>query len=203
MGQCDSLITKDITVTCGDVITKGVEANGVIVNRQDIDFGAVVFDTARKNVIKTLALKTGKKAYKVFIPGQTPFTGTKVSLEKGTYQNTFTNDVNIVILDNDPDVCADIIDGLANGEFVVIQENKFKNVNKATTPGDSAFQIYGYYQGLFAETLENDKYSDDTQGGWSVALKESKAPKAGLFLYNTDYDTTKKAIDTLTSTPAA
>ncbi|WP_455996373.1 hypothetical protein [Phocaeicola barnesiae] len=198
-GVCDNAIKKDILLNCDDPIVPGVEQEGVIINRSDIDFSTVAFNTTRKNVIETLALKSGKKAYKVVVSGSTPFTGTNTALATGTYRNTFTNTVNMVILANDPDVCADIIDGLANGEYVVILENKAKNLLKEENPGDSAFQVYGYYQGLKAAEISNDKYSEETDGGWSVSLQETKVPKSALFLYKTDYETTKTAIDTLTS----
>lgn len=108
------------------------------------------------------------------MPGSTPFTGTNTALAVGTYQNTFTNTVNMVILANDPDVCADIIDGLANGEYVVILENKAKNLQKEENPGDSAFQIYGYYQGLKAAEISNDKYSEETDGAGQYLCRKQK-----------------------------
>lgn len=198
-GVCDNAIKKDILLNCDDPIVPGVEQEGVIINRSDIDFSTVAFNATRKNVIETLALKSGKKAYKVVVSGSAPFTGTNTALATGTYRNTFTNTVNMVILANDPDVCADIIDGLANGEYVVILENKAKNLLKEENPGDSAFQVYGYYQGLKAAEISNDKYSEETEGGWSVSLQETKVPKSALFYFKTDYETTKTAIETLTS----
>lgn len=198
MGLCDEILKKAITIDCDNPITKGLEANGVIINRQDIDFAATVFDATRKNIIKTLVLKTGKKGYEVYCPGSTPFTGTKTSLEKGTYKNKWTTDLPLVVLDNSPEVCEDIIEGLANGEYVVILRNKHKG-----SDGNAEYQVYGYYQGLRAETIENDKYSEDTDGGWSVALKETGAPKAGMFFFNTDKKTTDTQFGTLTAQPAA
>lgn len=198
-GICDNAIKRDIELNCDDPIVPGLEQEGVIMNRSDIDFSTVAFNTTRKNVIETLAMKSGKKAYQVVVPGSTPFTGTNTALATGTYRNTFTNTVNMVILANDPDVCADIIDGLANGEYVAILENKAKSLQKEENPGDSAFQIYGYYQGLKAAEISNDKYSEETEGGWSVSLQETKVPKSALFYFKTDYDTTKTAIETLTS----
>ena len=194
---CEQLIKQDIDINCDDPIVAGIEANGVIINRQDIDFSSVEFDATRKNVIKALVLKSGKKAYSIHVPGPTPFNNTATMMEQGTNRNTFTNDVGFAILNNDPDVCDNIVDPLANGEFVVIYENKFKNLQKVGTPGDSTFQIAGYYQGLKAETLENNKYSEDTEGGWNVLLKETKSPKSGLFLFNTDIETTRGIIDSL------
>lgn len=199
MGVCDNLIKKDIVPSCDGPIVPGIEQEGVIANRADVDFAATTFNSTRKNVIETLAMKSGKKAYKIVVYGGTPFTGTNIALTTGTYRNTFTNTVNMVVLANSPDVCGDIIDGLANGEFVVVLENKSKDLQKEDNPGDSAFQVYGYYQGLKAAEISNDKYSEDTDGGWLVSLTETKVPKSALFLYKTSYETTKAAVDALTS----
>lgn len=201
-GFCDNLIKKDIAPSCDDPIVPGIEQEGVIMNRSDLDFAATVFNATRKNVVETLAMKTGKKAYKCIVPGATPFTGTNTALATGTYRNTFTNTVSIVVLANDPDTCADIIDGLSNGEYIVVLENKFKGLQKETNPGDAAFQVYGYYQGLKASEMTNDKYSEETEGGWIVNLQETKVPRSALFLYKTSYEATKAAVDTLTAVPA-
>ncbi|MDR2087114.1 MAG: hypothetical protein LBP72_08055 [Dysgonamonadaceae bacterium] len=191
MAICEFLIKQAIEFDCNDQVIAGIEQNGVIINRQDINFAGVVFNATRKNVIETFPLKVGKKGYAIYVPTPTPFNNTTTTMEKGTNRNTFTNDVGFIILNHDPDVCANIIDGLANGEFVIVYENKFKNLNKTATGGDSAFQIAGYYQGLRAETLENNRYSDETEGGWSVLLRETRSPKSGLFLYDTSYAVTK------------
>lgn len=198
MGLCDDLISKDITINCNDPFASGIEAEGVIINRSDIDFSASEINADRKNVIDSIVLKTGKKAFKVVQLGNNPFTGTNVSLVVGTYRNTFTNTVNLVVMDNDPDVCSKIIDGIANGTYVVILENVYKGKNKKENPGDAAFQVFGWYQGLRANEITNEKYSEDTDGGWLVSLQETKAPKSGLFLYKNSYDATKTMVDTLT-----
>ena len=59
MAICDITIKKDIAPSCDDPIVPGLEQEGVIMNRADVDFGAVTFNATRKNVIETLALKTG------------------------------------------------------------------------------------------------------------------------------------------------
>jgi len=196
-GLCDYLIKQDIGINCDDLIVPGIEANGVIMNRYDVDFEASITDDMANNVIKTIVLNQGKKAYSIYVPQSNAFNNTTTTMEKGTNRNTFTNDLGFVVLDNDPDVCKNIIDQLANGKFIAIYENKFKNLHKLGTPGDSSFQIVGWYQGLIAETLENNKYSADTDGGWNVLLKETKCPKSGIFLYNTSYSITKQQLQTL------
>ena len=189
---CESLIAKDIDVACDDLVSKGLESDGIIINRADIDFSKTVFDSDNKNIIKTLVLKTGKKGYAVKQTGNTPFTGTKSELVVGTYRNTWTNTVQIVVLANTPDVCRDIIDGLANGKFVVI----LRNVTKGSD-GKAEFQIFGYTQGLTCSAGENDKYSDDTEGGWLMTLEETSATKSGLFLFNEDSKTTVASYESL------
>lgn len=189
---CESLIAQAIAANCDNPITKGFEPDGVVMNRTDVDFSSTVFDTDSKNVIKQLLLKSGKKAYPVVQQGSTPYTGTKTSLVTGTYHNTFTNELSVAVLDNGPEVAQNIIDGLANGTFVMI----LKNLHKGND-GKSEYQVYGYYQGLKASAIENDKYSEDTDGGWLVTLQETGVPKSALFFFNTDSSTTEAAFESL------
>ena len=188
------MIQKGIELNCECPIVKGVEPDGLIMNRSDIDFAKSVFDTTNKNILTTLILKSGKKAYPIVQQGATPFTGAKTSLATGTYRNTFTNEVPIAVLDNGPEVAQKIIDGLANGSFVLILKNVHKGVK-----GNAEYQVYGYFQGLHASAIENDKYSEDTDGGWLVTLQETSAPKSALFYFDTDSETTATKYETLTT----
>lgn len=191
-GICDSIIAKGIAVDCENPIVKGLEADGIICNRGDIDFSQSVFDNDNKNILKTLVLKSGKKGFPVAQQGAKPFSGVKTNLVAGTYRNTFTNEVPIAVLDNGPEVARDIIDGLANGSFVLI----LKNVHKGTS-GKAEYQVYGYYQGLRASAIDNEKYSEDTDGGWLVTLQETSVPKSALFYFNTDSKTTETQFKSL------
>ena len=200
MATCESLIAQDIDFACADLVTKGLEHDGIIINRDDIDFASTVFDSSNPNVIKTLVLKAGKQGYKVIQQGNTPFTGTQSTLEVGTYRNTWTHQIPIVILANDPDNNKDIVDGLANGTFVLILRNKHKGTTSA--PGEAEFQVYGYTQGLVASEGSNDKYSEDTDGGWIITLQETGARVSSMFFFDTDSATTLAAYTSLlTATP--
>lgn len=189
---CESIISKDIDFACEDLVSKGLESDGIIINRADIDFTKTEFDETNKNIIKTLILKSGKKGYAVKQNGNTPFTGTNSSLVVGTYRNSWTHQVAIVVLANTPDVAANIIDGLANGKFVVI----LRNVTKGED-GKGEYQIYGYAQGLTCSAGENDKYSEDTEGGWLMTLEETSAPKSAMFFYDTSSETTATKYESL------
>lgn len=173
MSYCDNLLKGNIQPDCTNPVTRGIEANGYIVNRKDVDFDAL---TITDNKVASLSLKTEAKAYKIHVPSNTPFSGTTTTLEAGTHRNSFTHNVGFVILDNGPKVVSDIVQPLANGEFVIVYENKFKGKD-----GKSAFQVVGLDQGLKASTLENDKWSEDTEGGWNVVMTETKSPRAAVF----------------------
>ena len=193
-GICDKLISQGIAENCDSPIVKGLESDGIIINRADIDFSKTVFDTTHKNIVKTLILKASKQGYKVVQTGNKPFDGAKITMAVGKYRNTFTNEIPIAVLDDGPEVAENIIDGLANGTFVLVLKNKHKGA-----AGNAEYQIYGYYQGLNASAIENDKYSEDTEGGWLVTLQETTAPKSALYYFNTDSTTTATQYDTLTT----
>lgn len=192
MAICDYLISKAISVDCENQSVAGLEPNGLIINRDDIDFSATTFDASNPNIIKILVLKSGKKGYDIIQQGATPFTGVASNLNVGTYRNTWTHDVPIAVLGNDPDIAANIIDKLSNGTFVVI----LRNVQKGAT-GDAEYQVYGYAQGLRASEGVNEKYSEDTDGGWLITLQEQRAPKSAMFFFNTDATTTATAYEAL------
>lgn len=204
MSYCDGQIQKDIVMDCKNIVVRGVEQEGVVINRSDIDFDKIVYDAANSSIIKQLPLKAGKRGYKVVIPTARPFSGTTTTLAEGEGRRSFTNTVGMAILANDPDVSENVIDSLANGSFVVIMENKNKNLNRteATEKGFSTFQVYGLMQGLTATTLEEDKYSEITDSGWNVLLTETGVPKSGLFMFNTDASVTRQQFESLTEPTA-
>ena len=192
---CNSLIATDIQADCTNLGIKGLEPDGKIINRADIDFANCVMDNsnpANPNIIKTLVLKTGKSAYDVAQMGNTPFTGLVSNLNVGTYINTWTTDIPIAILANDPVTDHKIIDALANGEFVLILKNKNRG-----TGGNAKYQVFGYAQGCRASAGTRDAYSEDVEGGWLVTLQEANHPKSAMFLYDTDEATTDAAYEAL------
>lgn len=177
INKCDFLIAADIAADCTNPSVAGVRNTGYIYNYDDIDWDKVSRDAQNPNIIHNLPLVTGKKGYRIYIPGNTPFTGTNTAFVAGTFSNKYTKHIAFVVLDNGAEVCHDIIDQLKNGQFVIVFENKFKGHN-----GDNAFEIYGFEQGLAQTAGTNDKYSEDTDGGWSIEMEETNAPTAGIFL---------------------
>jgi len=189
---CDFKLAADIASSCESPQVSGLKNTGYLINYDDIDWDNLAKNADNDHIIESLVLLSGKRAYKVVVPGKTPFTGTQSAMTAGTYRNKFTKTASIVVLNSGPDVTKNVIDQLANGKFVFIFENKYQGEDKKNT-----FEIYGLEQGLSASEMANEKYSEDTDGGWSVTLEETGAPSSGLFLFNESITATRAALTSL------
>lgn len=187
MNFCDAQLDRDIiAIECNNISIKGAEREGLIFNRSDLDLDEMATG-ASDNVITTLPLKTGKTPFKVVQPTRTPFNGTKTEAVVGTYATTFTNTLQIVVL-NHGDFVANIVQQLASGEFVVAMKNRSVNLDSGTAPSPTghhyAWQFYGIESGLHLASAVRELYNDDTLAGWLITLTETDAQKAGIFATN-------------------
>lgn len=186
---CEHLIAADIAANCASPIRAGVEAVGYIINKADIKSV-----TEEDGIVSVIDLFSGKRAYQIQQLGQQPFNGTNNEFVEGDYMNTFNKTVAFAILNNSPSVSKDIIEPLANGEFVVIIENKYK-----VDSLKNAFEIIGLEAGARMSSATQNKY--DNQSAWTVELLESEVPTANKFVWNETYVKTKEMLDNLL-TPA-
>ena len=195
--NCNGIISQGLSATCKDH-PNGFEQVGIIMNRPDIDFGSVVFNTSSTNSIKTMPLLSGKIGYKIVQFGTKPFNGTKKSgVSKETSPGKMTKTVQFFVPDHDPAVDEGFIDALLNGEFVMITEHKDKNA----TANDAAFEIFGFHNGLHFTAIEQDEYGD-YGSGWLVTMEETEAPSSSMYLFDTSYSATKTKFNAyLVTTP--
>lgn len=170
---CPSKVSQNIEANCTDPIYAGLEQKAYLINREDID--AFV---RTNGIVSSLTLKSGMTAFQVQNASKQPFNGTTTAMNEGAASNTFNKTAAIIIPNNSPEVVTNVIEKLANGEFVLIFENKYKN-----STGNNAFEVFGLDRGLHAATIDNDKYSEDTDGGWAVTLVEERTPHAATFIF--------------------
>lgn len=199
----------NIDVKCKSV--KGFESVGYIMRREDIDFANVKFgyttesgDVWPSTLVTSLALKDGKKAYKIN-QLKDAFADTAVALNVGDYRNGFSNTVSFKIFDNGPKV-AKIVNGLSNGEYVVILEQKEKNLDTYNYgSGESAYRIFGLDSGLTATATDNSAYDESIGNGWSITMEEANATSSEYFLFvgagenAPNINDTKTVIESLTA----
>lgn len=182
MALCDFLISADIQgYDCENPMVKGAKADGLLINRADINLAGITYDTTTPNpfMITALPLKSGKTAFDIVQGGKTPFTGSQQEMQEGTYQNTINNTIQFVIL-NQGSTTAQQVFALMNGEFVVVLQNN-----------NNTYQVYGIEAGLRASAMVRELYNDDTLSGWLVTMTEENAIKGNLFISATLYGTLK------------
>ena len=180
MALCDYLITEDIAgFDCENPMVKGAKADGLLINRKEITMSGVTYDSTNPFIVTALPLATGATAYDIVQGGKTPYTGTQQEMVEGTYQNTFTNTVQFVIL-NQGETTAKQVFALMNGEFVVVLQNN-----------NGTYQVYGLESGLHSSAMVRELYNDDTLAGWLVTMTEEGATKGNLFINATLYESLK------------
>lgn len=179
MSDCVKYVLAGIERNCANPVQKGLEKTGWIINRDHVDLINSTVDGAKITKLAFNDDAPEKPLFPIVIAGKTPFTGLKSSLVVGTYSNSWAKEAPIVILDTGAAVVENVINPLtaADSSFILIVENKFKG-----NDGDNAYEVYGYDQGLVASAGENDKYNEETDGGWKVTLTEESAAHAALFL---------------------
>lgn len=201
MALCDDFLAKDIAAECGNVIFGGMNAEGVLMNFNQVTptYGtntSIITDfTFKPEDVETPVNYC--KGYKVQQLGRQPFEGTQVEMTEGTYGNRFTSTVVIAVSDNGPDVTANIIDKLANGRFIFVGQNDY--VHTGSNAGDNKYQVYGASKGLRASSIVREAYGDN-EGAYIVTLTEEGSSKSGVFFFDTDETTTDSAYEDLTKT---
>jgi len=175
---CEKFIKGCVSVEdCDNIGFAGVSNTGWIANYADID--TVTYDSNNGNIVDGITMKTENNESKCFFPmtvmGNQPYQGSNTSLVIGDYGNRFTHVVNISILDNSPKLSNEVLDNLANGRFVVILENDFKDANNT-----NRYSIYGLAKGLKATNISRDLY--DNEAAWICELSEEGNPKSETFV---------------------
>ena len=187
---CAENLGANILNDCNDDYGKGVEKIVYIIKKEDIDRKA---SKIAGNVISTLVLRTGKKAYTASAPSNTPFSGLTYEDQNATIGMSFNKTIPIVMLADSPTNALNV-SALKQNKYVIIYENTNKGAN-----GEQAFAVIGWEQGAVGQNATLDKYSDDTQGGLTVDIIEEVAKTPQIFFFSTDYETTKAALDSLLS----
>ena len=160
---------------------KGFATEGVIVNRNDIDFPSFTSVSSGSPDVDNFPMKKGTKGYSIQQPSVDPFNGSQVKMNPGTYYNTFNKTIQFVMMaDSWSDWNAE---GLANGEYVIILRKK--RIATSTAPAVYDYLIFGLDCGLKVTDMVKDFYSDDAHGAWVVTMVEEGAPVPVRKLFST------------------
>ena len=142
---------------------------------------AYIFDisgmtlTKAGNLITDIVPIGAALAYTVKINGLQPFTGTMIEGAQQLAAMLFNGTASLIVLGNSP-AAATIINGLANGRYVLVLVQKGVNDN-------SKFFAMGSEVGLKLTAATFESYSEAR--GWTVTMVEELAINAPTFVYKT------------------
>lgn len=183
MALCEKKIQGCIALDCENPIYAGMESGAFIFNKADvtnISYEQITVGTETKdnpNMITGITLGTGAVGYRIEQFGKTPYTGSNTSMTEGNAMNKFTETFNFIVSDNSEKASRELLDNLANGTFIAVVRNQYKG-----SDGRSEFQVYGAKKGLKAASMDNDKYAEETDGGWAVSLASENVPTSAVFI---------------------
>ena len=194
---CEKLINQCIGADCNKPLFSGVDGVAYIANFADI--ASVTYDEQNHSIITGITMKTdtvgsdqvARCFYTVQQLGKNPFEGSQTELVEGTYSNKFTNTVQLAVADNSAEITNNVIDQMANGRFVLITVNDYRNDNS-----DNKYQIFGIQKGLRCTAMTREWYGDN-DGAYILTLTEENVPKSGLFIYTTSESATDTMVNGL------
>jgi hypothetical protein len=182
---CLGVISANIDEDCDNQRVIGYEDTAIIVNRSDIDWTAVTFNSSNKRIVEAFALVSGKVPYVIHNPrlSNPSFNGTQTALNADT--RNYTKTLQFYYKGIGGEAAANVVEPLAKGEYVAILQRK-------DHVGDGSFQIFGLQNGIYA----TEQVQDETTGYWLMTMAIDE-PYAETSLFNTDYATTKAMFDAL------
>jgi len=171
--NCAEILNSIIAAECNQKATAGLENDILLINYNDIDRDTSV---VANGVISSLVLKlvdpsansqVRKNAYSFTSFGKS-YNETGVTLNVGTYMNTWTHSVSLRIFNKDQEI-KDFVNKLGAGaRLVVIVKNKEFGKN-----GDVRYEVYGWENGLtIAEGTGVVEMTDGLVYGLKVASEE-------------------------------
>lgn len=202
--NCGKLSSGYRGYDCDNPIVVGVKPNAYIINLNEIDQALTEFDDTKKNVIKTLALVSGARAYEG--EGLDKTVSENIALVNGAYLNTWDHNVVMRIFNKSVEI-KDFIDDLKLSRVAVILENMYvkQTVTDPEKKGETVYEIYGFHVGLRLKECTQDGADNENYGGYILTLgcdENAKEPLLPLTIFNTDLATTRTAIeDLLNPTP--
>lgn len=186
MSTCVNEIMMDLGFDCANPPVKGLEKEILLINRNDIDFGA---SQLSDNKITSLVLKSGKKGYVARFAKDTHISVATKPEFSDDELNGHRHSVGLRIYGKTVEECNQIDKLVAGASLVAVVQNKGKGTN-----AQDAFDVYGWFLGLEATEGEGR-----TNGGEYILTLSTpsgqKEPKNVLRWLETDYTTTKTKFD--------
>lgn len=188
MNQNCGLLTAPILLDCDNPIVSGVSDRLILINKPDIvsiNYGS------SKEIISSITLGTSKTAFAIY--GKNDSVDPKTEFARQRFSSNDNHEVSFRIFGNTVSIKQQL-NKMSEGKYLAIVENNYRGSSDA----DSAFEVYGEIAGL--ELAERSRMPTDveSEGSWLSILRtpeRSKEPRVPASFWDTNYATTKAAID--------
>lgn len=189
---CKTLAANMLANFCDKAPVGGLKDEMYIIPFDDVDKALSTISPTNDMLLTALVMKSGKKGYKVL--GRNYSNEFMSELVKGTFLDEWKHTVNFKVLEDTVEAKL-WVDSLINTRVIVV-------VEKFTTAGNinNAFEVVGFDCGLQIATATSTNSDGDTKGAFVISLasnEKSLEPKSTRNYLNTNYATTKSALDAL------
>ncbi len=191
MADCFSTLAASVWNDCNESFGRGYENTAYIFDRTFIDRATSVYNSAEMKITK-LALQTGKKGYKLHMPSNEPFNGTRIEDQDAAIGISMNKSVSLVLMADSP-ANAKAIRAMKESNYVLVLERKVKGTDEAL----QAFTVIGWENGATGRGATLDAYEDTARGGWTITMTEEDASMPQIFLDYGGYTETKAALEAL------
>lgn len=192
--DCSKITAGFIVADCDGPAIAGTSGRVVLVSFTDIDRTK---STVANNVISTIVLKSGAKAYEVdslpnAVVGDSPVT-------VGTYVSTFQHTLAVRIFKKS-EAAKKFVNQLPTARVIAIVEN-----NERGAKGEVKYEVYGWNSGLtMTELAATTEMTDGV--AYQIGLSSSSVAQEKtlpMSFFNTDEATTDEAVNALLGSAAA
>lgn len=192
---CAAYISDNITKDCAAPLAGGYTGRGFLVAVKDIK--ALTYDVNNSRIVTAITLKTGAKVAvidNVFSP--TPLTGSNTQSNTDDGMMKFRKNITVSVPRRGAGASEEIVEPTFQAPlgYVACLEKKDRS-------GDGSFELIGLEQGLLAtaDGIVRDEYAN---GGCTMITMSCNETIFEYSFYDTDYDTTLTAFETILSTSA-
>lgn len=185
-------ITASAGFNCTVQLQGGTGDRAYIINFEDFQNATVSVDGANSFIVDSISLPLTKTAF--YIDGKNNSNAPSFALVKQPYADVYDHMFNYLVFDLS-NAMHKALAGQVGGRYVVIYENNYRG-----TSGQSAFEILGADAGLEVKVYTRDPLNNDNQGAYVLNLGTrdiGKEPNPPLRFFDTDYATTKAALEAL------
>lgn len=192
---CAKLAAGETGYDCNNPIVGGVEAEVLLINKDDIDYDLSIMASG---ILTDIILKTDKLGYLVGTLNKG--IGSDNAVVKSTYRTMYDHNLEVRLFDNNPRLKM-WLESLDQSKVVAIIKNNYikQNPTAPEVKGQTKYEVLGWNVGL--EVLEgtSNKVDADLQGGHyrKLGCGETKETRLPISYFKTSLTVTDAAFEAL------